>query len=186
MDKKGLVDKVYATIRTDSFEIDKIPALFEAIEQNPKYYVPMFMYTLEMNKIEAEHQGADNSAIFRKEFDKIGLIKKLHIRQPYGSVITPPKEFYTNEEVDAVFEHLETDELAQMRLDVMLMTNELEGRMMACFPDSELDKGPIFMREINKYGIPTSHRLTGKHDFDLLSKYIDDSEIVRLRHLEIL
>lgn len=186
MERDSLVDRVYSTIRTENFGRDMIQSLIEFLEQNPEFYVPRLMYTLELNRIEANVQGENNPAIFRKEFDEMGLIKKLHVRQPYGSVINPPKESYTNQEVDSVFEYFETDESAQSLLNVMLMINQLEGRMMACFPDSELDKGPIFIRKVNRFGVPTSYRLTGKQDFDLLSKDFDSDKIVYLRHLRVL
>ena len=182
-----LAERIYSIIHTGDLENDETELLVKALGENPEFYVPRFMYILELNKIEAKVQGPEKPAVFKKEFDEIGVIKGLYIRQPYVGLITSPKEFFTNQEVDAVLEYFGTDE-GEHLMDWMLETNKLESRMMACLPDSELDKGPLFLRKVNSFGVPTGYKLTGRQNFDLLSKDFDSGKIVYIgqRHLKVL
>lgn len=141
---------------------DLLNQFIEKLENETDVYLTRFLFTLEVNKIEALLQKEGSPVIFRKEVDEFGLILRVIVREPYNKIIINPSDneyIFSNEEIDNLLAMIETEQ-GQRRLFLMLRLNIEETDALDKLPDDFLNAGPVILKEYDEFGLIKSGKAT--------------------------
>ena len=150
-------------------DIMAIEEYVERFQENPRLYLDRLLTTIEINKVEALYQRDNQTPIFRKQFDELGLVTDFSINPQYHNIVPLPVTEFSDEDYQRITSRMIGEDFSKLseddtrfyeRLGVMLMVGQLEDRLLSPFSDHEIfNRGVCILKTCDEDGFPTAYQL---------------------------
>lgn len=131
-------------------------------------YLGVFLFMLEVNKLESRYQKDDKPMIFLKRFDEVGVINGFDLNPTYNNQIPSPQDEF---DVLALEAGLELIEQRPEDVEMLLTTNLIESGIFKGKTMEEMKElRPLILRQCDARGLPTAYKLNEVYSLSLIAE----------------